>query len=490
MFETVLVAIAILLMASLLMSKVTSRVGVPALLVFIAIGMLAGSEGPGRIQFDDPAAAQYLGVLALAMILFSGGLDTQWKSVTAAWRHGVVLSTFGVFATAALVAWFAHQILGLSLTEGLLLGAIVSSTDAAAVFAVLRGRGVHLQPRVRSILELESGSNDPMAVFLTIGVIGLLLQPEMPIVSLVPMFLMQMTVGALLGVASGKFLVWLVNHAQLDFDGLYPVLTISIVLLTYGASSLLGGNGFLAVYLAGLTAGRANYIHRRSLMRFHDGLAWLMQIAMFLALGLLVYPSALIPVAGVSLAIALFLMFVARPLAVAIALIAFRLPWRELTFVSWVGLRGAVPIILATFPLLAGIGQAPQIFNIVFFIVLTSVVLQGTSVPLVARWLRVELMETGPAGDPELPIRHNSELITVEVAPGSPAIDRKIVELGLPFDAYILLIYRGGGFFSPTGGSELREGDRLMTLVSRDSSKEVRRRVEGPGTEKVELPGI
>jgi cell volume regulation protein A len=388
--ESLLLAASGLLLLSVIASKASERLGVPALLLFLVIGMLAGSDGLGGIHFDNPWLAQSLGVVALAFILFAGGMDTEWVVVRSQFGRGLALSTLGVAITAGLVGGFAVTVIGMSWLEGLLIGAIVSSTDAAAVFAVMRSRSVSLRGPLKPLLELESGSNDPMAVFLTLGLLSLMTGASTSAIDLVPMFARQMTLGAAIGYGVGKLMVLLINRLRLEYDGLYPVLTLSLVLLIYSGSAWLGGNGFLAVYLAGLVMGNSDFVHKRSLMRFHDGLAWLMQIAMFLTLGLQVFPAQLVSVAGTGLLLALFLMVCARPVAVFLTLAFTALTLRERTMVAWVGLRGAVPIILATFPLLAGIPQATMIFNLVFFIVLTSVLLQGTSIPLVARWLQVD----------------------------------------------------------------------------------------------------
>jgi len=389
--EYALIGFALLLLLSVLASKVSERFGIPALLLFLVLGMLAGSDGPGGIYFDDAALAQFVGVTALSLILFSGGLDTDWNSVRPVFKYGLTLSTLGVLLTTLLVGLFTQVVLRSSLLEGLLLGAIVSSTDAAAVFSILRSKGVSLKGQLKPLLELESGSNDPMAVFLTISLVQLLTQPATSLANLILLFGVQMSLGVIAGYVMGKGIVFLANHLRLGYEGLYPVLTLSSVLFTYGVTNLIGGSGFLAVYLAGIVAGNHDFIHRRSLLRFHDGIAWLMQIAMFLTLGLLVFPSRLVPIGGASLLIALWLVFIARPASVFVSLFPIRaLSVREKTLVSWVGLRGAVPIVLATYPLLARIPQADLIFNVVFFIVLTSVLLQGTTIPLMARWLGVD----------------------------------------------------------------------------------------------------
>nr|MBA3715657.1 potassium/proton antiporter [Pyrinomonadaceae bacterium] len=309
--EYILTGVAVLLLLSILASKASGRLGVPALLLFLAVGMLAGSEGPGGIPFDDAYAAQFLGVVALVFILFAGGLDTAWEDVRPVFGKAVALSTVGVLVTAALVGLFAWGVLGFSPLAGLLLGAIVSSTDAAAVFAVLRARSVGLKGEIKPLLELESGSNDPMAVFLTAGLTGLLVNQNSSVIGLIPMFFQQMALGTALGYGLGRGMVFVINRMRLEYEGLYPVFTLALVVLTYGATASLGGNGFLAVYIAGLVMGNNDFIHKQSLIRFHDGLAWLMQIAMFLTLGLLVFPSRLVPIVGVGLLVALFLMFVA-----------------------------------------------------------------------------------------------------------------------------------------------------------------------------------
>lgn len=392
--EYVLLGASILLLLSVVGSLASARIGIPALILFLVIGMTAGSDGPGGIQFDYPWVAQSLGVLALSFILFAGGYDTDWHRTRPIIRKAVPLSTLGVVITAFLVGWFANLVLGFSWLEGMLLGSIVSSTDAAAVFAVLRSRGIKLRGHLKELLEVESGSNDPMAVFLTIGIIGLLQDASRSWGDLVVIFLVQMSVGTIMGYGLGRIMVAIVDRIRLDYGGLYAVLSLSLVLFAYGITASVGGNGFLAVYLAGIHMGNSKFRHKRSLKGFHEGLAWLMQILMFLALGLQVFPSHLVPVLGGGLLLSVFLMVIARPVAIFSLLWWTSMPLSEQALVAWVGLRGAVPIILATFPLVAGLPQADLFFHLVFFIVLTSVLLQGTSIPLVARWLGVDAKET------------------------------------------------------------------------------------------------
>ena len=479
-FEWLLLGASVLLLICVLVSRISDRLGVPTLLLFLALGMLIGSDGPGGIYFDDPFLAQSVGIISLALILFSGGLSTRWQSVAPVLKPGLILSTAGVFLTALLMALFAHWALDFSLTEGLLLGAIVSSTDAAAVFSILRSRNLSLKGQLKSVLELESGSNDPMAVFLTIGLVQVLTQPAIQVTDLIGLFALQMSIGALIGYGMGWAMSWLINELKLGHDGLYPVLTLSLALFTYGLSTSLYGNGFLAVYLAGLVLGNRDFIHKRSLARFHDGLAWLVQIAMFLTLGLLVFPSRLPAVFGIGLLSAMWLMFVARPVSVFISLAFSRFGWRQKAFLSWVGLRGAVPIILATYPLLAGIPQSDLFFDIVFFVVLTSVLLQGVSLPFAARWLRVD----APLPPRRVyPIEYSpmaglkSELRELLIPPGSSFAGKAIVELGLPDAFLIILVGRGGEFILPTGATELQANDTLLVLSEEPEYEQVRSQV-------------
>lgn len=471
-FEFILIIAAGLLLISVLVSKISDRSGIPALLLFLGIGMLAGSDGFGGIYFDDPALTQFIGIVALNLILFAGGLDTQWKDVRPVLKYGVILSTLGVFITALIVGITAQYLLGFTLLQGLLLGAIVSSTDAAAVFSILRSKSLGLKGNLRPLLELESGSNDPMAVFLTVGMIQLLTQPNAQITDLFSAFVLQIIVGTLFGFLFGKLLVYIANRIKLGYDGLYPVLTLSIVFLTYSITNMLFGNGFLAVYIAGIVAGHKDFVHRRSVIRFHDGAAWLMQITMFLTLGLLVFPSEIPPIITTGLLLAIALIFLARPISVFLSLAFTKFNLREKTFISWVGLRGVVPIILATYPLLARLPQADSIFNIVFFVVLTSALLQGASIPYVAKWLGVDVPVVKK---PIYPIEFTpvsgfkSELKEFTIPAGSPADGKTIVELYLPQEFLIILIARENEFIMPSGSITLHAGDTLIVLADQET---------------------
>ncbi|WP_448334434.1 potassium/proton antiporter [Bellilinea sp.] len=481
--ELVLLIAAVLVLLSVAASKASALLGVPAFVLFIGIGIAVSELPLGLSSLNDPWVAQLLGVLALVLILFSGGLDTRWDDIRPVVWSGLSLSTLGVAATAALVGLFAHAALDFTLAEGLLLGAIVASTDAAAVFAAMRSSRINLKGRLEPLLEMESGSNDPMAIFLTVGIIQLIQFPNRSPLNLIGLFALQMLVGALIGLLMGRIMVWLINHIRLGYEGLYPVLTLSLVFLTFGITTILGGSGFLAVYLTGIVLGNREFIHRRSLLRFHDGLAWLMQIAMFLTLGLLVFPSRLVSVTGSGLLIAAALMLLARPLSVLIALIGSQFAFREKLFISWVGLRGAVPIILATFPLLAQIPQADLIFNIVFFVVLTSVLFQGTTITPAARWLKLD----APAAPKRIyPIEFTpvggfkSELKELAVPPNSPMAGKAIVELGLPDDFLVVLIARQNDFVMPSGGTVIEPGDTLLALADAATFEEVCRRLCPP----------
>jgi cell volume regulation protein A len=470
-----------LLLLGVVASRLSSSLGIPGLLVFIGVGMLAGSDGPGGIDFDNAEVAQTLGVVALAFILFSGGISTSWDEIRPTVRRGTALATVGVLITAVVAGLTAQWAFDLSLETGLLIGAIISSTDAAAVFSVLRSRSVSLRGDLRPLLELESGSNDPMAVFLTIGFLELITNPSSAPVDFLLLFVSQMAIGALAGIGAGRCAVWALNRIRLDHEGLYPVMSLALVGCTFAATTALQGSGFLAVYLAGIVMARRRFIHKNSLTHFHDGIAWVAQIGMFVVLGLLVFPSELPSVALRSLIVAAVLILVARPVAVFLTLAPFRVPWRDRALISWVGLRGAAPIILATFPLMENAPDAQLIFDTVFFIVLTSVAIQGTTIPLVARWLGVGApMEKRTAWpiQPRSVLTPGASLQELVVPPGSPITGRPLVEIGLPAGTMIVLIEHDDEFVVPTGSTVLREADRLLVLGDEDAVSRVRQRLE------------
>lgn len=432
--------------------------------------MLAGSDGIGGIYFDNPKIAQFVGVVSLNFILFSGGLDTNWQSVKPVLREGIALSTVGVLFTAMGLGYFVYLITDFGLYESLLLGAIVSSTDAAAVFSILRGKNLALKKNLRPTLELESGSNDPMAYVLTIAFLTLVQFPEKNILSVLPMFFMQMALGGISGFMFGKLSKIIINRIKLDFEGLYPVLTIALMFMTFSATDFIGGNGFLAIYICSVYLGNQSLIHKKTIMRMFDGLAWLMQIVLFLTLGLLVFPSQIVPYIGIGLLISLFLIFVARPFAVFLALIPFRMKLRRRFYISWVGLRGAVPIVFATYPLLAGIEKAHIIFNIVFFVSITSVVIQGTTLSVVAKWLHVGLPESAKplSATDELLTEHPKALMKeITISKSCAAAGEKIVNLNFPKKAIIAMIERDGNYLTPNGSTVIEENDRLVVLTDK-----------------------
>lgn len=477
--ENILLIGSLLLILSIIASKTAGKAGIPVLLLFLGVGMIAGTDGIGKIAFDDPAAAQFLGILALAYILFSGGLDTKWESIKPVLKPGLVLSTLGVLLTAVSVGLFSTLVVDLTWKEGLLLGAIVSSTDAAAVFSILRSKSIGLKGNLRPLLEFESGSNDPMAFFLTIGMTAWLSVEGFSPVELVPMFIKQMVFGAAAGLLFGRGIVFLVNKINLEYEGLYPVLMLGLVVLVYTVTDLIGGNGFLAVYLSAITMNQSRMLHHKSLVRFFDGIAWLMQIIMFIALGLLVYPTQIWPVIGVGFVIAMFLMFVARPLGVWASLSFFSFTKRKKAFVSWVGLRGAVPIVFATFPLIAGVEKSNLIFNIVFFIVLTSVALQATTLAKVAEWLHLAV----PAGlkrrsllDIELSEDFKNALVEVHLPENSLINGKKILDLEFPKTSLIVLVNRNNKYITPNGATELKSGDKLMIMINSGEEEHLVRR--------------
>nr|HMT30366.1 potassium/proton antiporter [Bacteroidia bacterium] len=456
-----------LLLVSVFAGKTSYRFGVPILLLFLSIGMLAGSDGLGGIHFDNPQIAQFIGVVSLNFILFSGGLDTNWGSVKPILKQGIVLSTLGVLLTALSLGTFVYYVTDFTFYESMLLGSIVSSTDAAAVFSILRSKSLALKSNLRPALELESGSNDPMAYVLTIAFLSLVVNQDQSFISVIPVFFRQMILGAIAGFAFGKLSKFIINKIKLDFEGLYPVLVIALMFITFSATDTIGGNGFLAIYICAVYLGNQDLIHKKTILKMYDAMAWLMQIILFLTLGLLVFPSQVYPVMGIGLLISVFLILVARPLSVFIALSFFKMNIRRRLYISWVGLRGAVPIVFATYPLLAGIEKANFIFNIVFFISVTSVLIQGTTLSLVAKWLSVALPEKAkPLSQTEKFINElpKTAMEEIEITPDSFAVGKKIVDLGFPKNAIIAMIKRNNKFITPGGATQILANDMLLVL--------------------------
>lgn len=468
--ENILLVGSLLLLLSIFAGKTSYRFGVPTLLLFLAIGMLAGSDGIGGIHFDDPKIAQFIGIVSLNFILFSGGLDTNWKAVKPILKEGVTLSTLGVLLTALTLGLFVWYITDFTFYESMLLGSIVSSTDAAAVFSILRSKSLALKANLRPTLELESGSNDPMAYVLTIAFLTLVVNQDQSFMSIVPMFFQQMVLGGLSGFAFGKLSKFIINKIKLDFEGLYPVLVIALMFTTFSATDFVGGNGFLAIYICAVYLGNQDLIHKKTILKMYDGLAWLMEIVLFLTLGLLVFPKQVIPFMGIGLLISLFLIMVARPVGVFLSLLPYRMKLRRRFYISWVGLRGAVPIVFATYPLLAGIDKANMIFNIVFFISVTSILIQGTTLSIVAKWLHVALPEKVKRASPtDLLLAENpkAEMKEILVSPNCFAADKKIVELGFPKNAIIAMIKRDDGYVTPHGSTVIEAWDKLVVLADR-----------------------
>ena len=485
-----MLAAGVLLLLGIASSKFSARLGVPVLVLFMGVGMLAGSEGLGRIPFENYGLANSIGSVALALILFDGGLRTSLASVRLVWQPALALSTVGVLLTSLLTGLAAAWVLQMPLLQGLLLGSIVGSTDAAAVFSVLRTSGLKLPERLTATLEVESGSNDPMAIFLTLGLIGVITGSADSPQALLLLFLSQFGVGSLVGIGVGRLATGAVNRINLDYPGLYPLLALAFGLLSFGLAAVLGGSGFLAVYVAGIVLGSSSIVFRRGIFSFHDATAWLGQIVLFVMLGLLSFPSRLMAVAGQGLLIALVLIVVARPIAVAVSALPFRFRRRELSFLAWVGLKGAVPITLATFPLMAGVPDSHRIFNAVFFVVLISAVTQGWSLPQVARWLRLG----GPA-DPTPPLsveinalRHVDGEIVDYTVPATAAIAGTLLrDLARPDGMVVTLVVRGRQVMIPRGATALEPGDHVFVAL-RSAVKPLIERLFAPDAAAVPLP--
>ncbi|MFN6946669.1 MAG: potassium/proton antiporter [Cytophagaceae bacterium] len=476
--ETFLLSISLLIILSVIIAKVTNNIGVPVLLLFLGVGMLAGEEGIGGIVFTDAQVAQSIGIIALILILFSGGLDTKWSIVRPVLLPAISLATLGVLATTLTVGLFLYLAFDISFLVCMLVGSVVASTDAAAVFSILSSRNINIKGRSGPLLELESGSNDPMAIFLTISFLQLITQDSASIWHLILTFFLQMGLGFVIGAFAGKSMVVLINKLKFPVEGFYAVFTLAFAIFTYAITTTFQGSGFLAVYVAGVVISNNEIVFKRSLFRFFDGLAWLSQIVMFLTLGLLVYPSKIVNIMGIGLLISLFLIFVARPVGVFIALAGSSFKIKEKLFVSWVGLRGAVPIILATFPLLAGIPEAGWLFNVVFFIVLTSSLLQGWTIPFAAKMLKLDAPSEQKLQYPiefSYPEKLDMKLINLRVPPKSAIEGRSLVEIAQLKGNLVIVIYRSGNYFVPSGGTVLEAGDVIQVLAKKDSLKELKK---------------
>ena len=464
--ENILLVGSILLFVSIIVGKTGYRFGVPALLLFLVVGMLFGSDGLG-LQFHNAKEAQFIGMVALSIILFSGGMDTKFTEIKPILSPGIVLSTFGVLLTALFTGLFIWWLSGMSWTNihlplitSLLLASTMSSTDSASVFAILRSQKMNLKHNLRPMLELESGSNDPMAYMLTVVLIQLIQSSGMGASQIAFSFVIQFVVGAAAGYLLGKLAILMLNRLNIDNQSLYPILLLSFVFFTFSITDLMKGNGYLAVYIAGMMVGNNKIMHRKEIYTFMDGLTWLFQIIMFLCLGLLVNPHEMLEVAVVALLIGVFMIVIGRPLSIFLCL-------KSRLFVSWVGLRGAVPIIFATYPVVAGVPGADVIFNIVFFITILSLVIQGTTVSKVARimGLSTPMEKTGNDFGVELPEDIDSDLRDVTVT--REMLDAKgdtLKDMNLPQGTLVMIVKRDNEYLIPNGTLKLHVGDKLLLI--------------------------
>ncbi len=478
--ELLLLILSILFFVSILAGKASSRYGVPALLLFLTVGMVFGSDGVG-IHFENIQVAQMVGTIALCIILFSGGLDTKITEIRPVIAQGVVLATIGVFLTAIFTGLLIWWVLGMSMESAgigfltaLLMASTMASTDSASVFSILRSKGLNLKNNLRPMLELESGSNDPMAYVLVITLIGLINQAGEPNYWLAgATLLLQLIIGAVSGYLLGKLSVKLINSIKIGNDSLYPILAFTVCIFIFSITYFIQGNGFLAVYIGGLVIGNSRFVHKRSSLNFFDGLAWMSQLVLFLTLGLLVNPTELIPVLIPGLIISFLMIFFTRPLTVFLCLLPFRkMPFKDKLYVSWVGLRGAVPIIFAIFPLGEGVPHARLIFNIVFLCTLVSLMVQGTSLPIIARWLNLAETPRKIRKLRDFDVDFSSEIksVTSEIEITSSILRNGKEIISLPFheNTLVVMVKRGEQYFVPTGKTELHERDKILVLADSD----------------------
>lgn len=469
----------LLFFLSLVAGTLSEKIKVPALILFLAIGMLAGVDGPGGLNFSDANAANSVGTFALAFILFSGGFQTQWQDVKPIVTQGIVLSTLGVLLTAVVMAIPLAILPQFTYKDAFLLGSIISSTDAAAVFSILRTQKVGVKGALKPLLEFESGSNDPMAVFLTLTAITWLKTPDVPVTELALKFVVQMAAGGAMGLFMGWAACKAIQRLKVSNEALYPVWGISIVMTTFGLTESVYGNGYLAVYICGIVMGGKDFLYKYSLQRFHEGFAWLMQIIMFLVLGLLVTPKDVInsSIISVGMLTSICLMFIARPVAVFICTVFSKFTVREKLFVSWTGLRGAVPIILATYPLTEGHPQAGYMFNLIFFVVLTSVLIQGKTLADAAKLLKLDAVvreaKSYPLAFDRTPGSGSEETREVDLLPDAAVIGQAVKDLKFPDGVTILLINRGSKILIPKGGTVLQRDDTLLLFGEKAKLSEV-----------------
>lgn len=472
--ENILLVGSVLIFTSILISKTGYRFGIPTLLLFLLVGMAFGSDGLG-IQFNSASDAQFIGMMALSIILFSGGMDTRYSDIKPVLKQGILLSTVGVLVTTLLTGLFIYFLsnhtqanIELTLLVSLLLAATMSSTDSASVFSLLRSQRMNLKYNLRPMLELESGSNDPMAYMLTIVLIQVIGSgSNFDIVIILKDLFLQFLFGGVLGYAFGKFSVWLINKIELSNSSLYPILLLSIIFITFTLTDLVKGNGYLAVYIAGMIVGNARLTYRKETNTFMNGLTWLFQIIMFLTLGLLVNPHEMIDIAVTALLIGIFMILIARPVSVFLCLLPFKgISNKARIFISWVGLRGAVPIIFATYPVIAQIPGSNQLFNTVFFITLLSLIIQGMTISKMARWLKLDLPEEKEGNEfgVELPEEIDTHLNDITLTEDMLTVGNRLADMNISKGTLVMLIKRGNEFIIPNGQIELHAGDKLLVM--------------------------
>ena len=486
--ENILLIGSVLLFLSIIAGKTGFKLGVPVLLLFLGIGMLFGSDGLGIVQFDNPDGAQFIGVIALSIILFSGGMDTKYAEIKPIWAQGVTLATAGVFLTMVLTGLFIHWISGifggiptLGITESMLLAAVMSSTDSASVFSILRSKKKGLKENLRPTLELESGSNDPMAYILTIVLIQMIQSGDSGFGKAALEFSIQMVVGAVAGFGLGHVARIGMNRLNINNPSFYPILLLAFNFFIFGMTDLMHGNGYLAVYIGGLVVGNSKIPHKKSVVSFFEAFTWLFQIVMFLALGMLVNPTELVPIAGIGLLIGVFMILFGRPVSVFFSLLPFRkISFKARSYISWVGLRGAVPIIFATYPMIAGVENASLIFNVVFFITIVSLLVQGTTVGFMAE--KLGLAEREPREkefNMDLPEPIKSSMSEITVTESMLKEGNKLMHMPLPDHTLVMMIKRNNRYFVPKGKTTLKDGDKL--LVISDNEEELRKVYEELG---------
>lgn len=491
--ENILLIGSTLLFLSVIAGKFGYKWGVPVLLLFLGVGMAFGVDGIG-VEFQNPAIAQFIGVIALSIILFSGGMDTKYEDIKPVWKEGAVLATLGVLLTALITGGFIYALsrfiggdFELSIPESLLLAAVMSSTDSASVFSLLRSKGLNIDRKLRSTLELESGSNDPMAYMLTILLIQVITSDSFNWEKSAMDFIIQMSVGAALGWILGRITLYALNKINVANQSLYSILLLALILFTFTITDTLDGNGYLAVYIAGLVVGNNKFAHKKAITSFFESFAWLWQIAMFLTLGLLVSPSELLPIAGLGLGIGAFMILLGRPLSVLFCLLPFSIGRPQKYYISWVGLKGAVPIIFATYPMLAHLEKANLIFNVVFFITILSLLVQGTTVGFAAKVLN--LIKPNEISSDEFGVALSEDIKSTmsEIVVSEKMLEngKRLMDVNMPENTLAVMVKRNGAYFVPQGNTELSAGDKV--LVISDNAEELEKLYKKFGIESFKI---